>query len=223
MHPTIRKESMRDKRVGAKQPERFDHHKAAQLDDPARFDYLPPGEVFALLDAPKSVVVVDFGAGTGTYALKLAQARPDLAIIALDEQPRMLEFIRKKLSASPVPNLRPVLADEKGLAGLRECAARVLALNVLHEMGDDAIRRLAALLAPHGQVLFIDWNAIERPVGPPREHVFTPAEAIHRLGTFGLRVIGEKPFRYHYALICKRSALRASSADAESPAPGSAA
>ena len=211
---------MDDQRAGAKQPERFDHQKAAQLDDPARFDYLPPGEVFALLDAPKSVVVVDFGAGTGTYALKLAQARPDLAVIALDEQPRMLELIREKLSASPAPNLRPLLADEKGLAGLRACAARILALNVLHEMGDDALRRLAALLAPDGRVVFIDWNAeVERPVGPPREHVHTPAEAIGRLATFGLRVVRDKLFQYHYALICEKVPLRASSRDTNSPAP----
>jgi len=196
---------MKDRREGAKQPERFDPQKSAQLDDPARFDYLPPQELFALLDAPQGAVVIDFGTGTGTYALQWAQARPDLTVIALDEQPQMLALVNKKLSASPTPNVRPCLADAQGLTALRARAARILALNVLHEMGDDAIRRLAALLASDGQVVFIDWNAaIERPVGPPRDHVHTPAEAGDRLKALGLDVLREQLFRYHYALVCQR-------------------
>jgi precorrin-6B methylase 2 len=31
--------------------------------------------------------VIDFGAGTGTIAVELARRRPDLEVIALDEQP----------------------------------------------------------------------------------------------------------------------------------------
>jgi ubiquinone/menaquinone biosynthesis C-methylase UbiE len=202
--------NMGDAREGAKQPERFDPQKAIRLDDPARFEYLPPQELFSLLDAPPGAVVVDFGTGTGTYALLWAKARPDLSVIALDELPPMLDLLRKKLSSDPVANVKPCLSDGNGLDCLRESAARILALNVLHEMGDGAIRQLADLLTPEGQVVFVDWNAgVKRPVGPPREHVHTPAEASARLKAIGLDVMRERIFRYHYALTCKKPRRRA--------------
>jgi len=63
---------------------------------------------------------------------------------------------------------------------------------------------MAALLKPGGSVLVIDWNAgVERPVGPPRDHVYTIAEAPERLERVGLRIAGERMFKYHYALIAR--------------------
>jgi SAM-dependent methyltransferase len=186
-------------RAGAKQPGRFDPQRAARLDDPSRFEYLPPERVVELLDAPPGALVVDFGTGTGTYAIRVAIARPDVAVVAIDEQPEMLDHLRAKPEAKALANLRTALPEE--LPALRGRVARVFALNVLHELGDDSLRALGALLGPEGFVLFVDWNAeIERPVGPPRDHVYGPEEAAERLERFGFAVERLEPFRYHYAL-----------------------
>ena len=189
-----------DDRHGARQPERFDPARAALLDDPARFEYLSPDEVFALSAAPTGGRVVDFGTGTGAYAIELAKRRPDLEVIALDEQPQMLDLLRAKPAAQKLANLSPVHTAE--IARLRGTADRVLALNVLHEVGDEALLALAALLKPGGAALIVDWNAgVERPVGPPRDHVYTVAEARERIERAGLRIESERMFKYHYALI----------------------
>lgn len=185
-------------RHGARQPERFDPARAAKLDDPARFEYLPVSEVAALLDVPQGGLLVDFGTGTGAYARELALLRPDVTVVAFDEQPEMLALLEKK---SPLPNLRPTLSSEP-YAGR---ADRVLALNVLHELGDEALRSSAGLLKPGGKAVFIDWNAeVERPIGPPRDHVYSPSEAKARLSSLGWRVDGERTFRWHYAYLCSR-------------------
>lgn len=92
-----------DDRHGARQPERFNPERASRLDDPARFQYLPPGEVEKMLDAPAGGALLDFGTGTGTYAIELARMRPDVEVIALDEQPEMLVLLRAKPAAGSLP------------------------------------------------------------------------------------------------------------------------
>jgi SAM-dependent methyltransferase len=190
-------------RHGARQPERFDPARAALLDDPARLEYMPPDQLIGLLDAPDNARVIDFGAGTGTLAIEIARRRPDLEVIALDEQPQMLDMLRAKPAAQALRNLRPVLAGEMQL---ESSADRILAVNVLHELGDDALKNLAGMLKPGGSALFVDWNAdIERPVGPPRDHVYSPAEARRRVEGVKLRVTERQPFQYHYAFVATKA------------------
>jgi ubiquinone/menaquinone biosynthesis C-methylase UbiE len=187
-------------REGAKQPKRFNPERAARLDDPARFAYLPVADVIALLDPPKGTTLVDFGTGTGTYAIEIARVRPDLRIVALDEQPEMLDLVRAKLKKEPLPSVEPVAND--ALPRLCGNVERVLAINVLHELGDAALADVRELLRPDGKVLFVDWNAeVERPIGPPKDHVYSPADARERLETAGFRVSAERLFPYQYALV----------------------
>jgi SAM-dependent methyltransferase len=189
-----------DDRHGARQPERFKPELASRLDDPARFEYLPPQEVAKMLDVPAGGKLLDFGTGTGTYAIEIARLRPDVEVIALDEQPEMLDMLRAKPAATKLSNVTPVLpADIAAFNGKIDC---VLALNVLHELGDEALRSLKALLKPGGLALFIDWNAaVERPAGPPADHVYSPGEGALRLQEMGFRVRGEKLFPYHYSIL----------------------
>ncbi|TAM62150.1 class I SAM-dependent methyltransferase [bacterium] len=190
-------------RHGARQPRRFDPAKAARLDDPTRFTYLPPGEVLALLDAPYEACVVDFGTGTGTYAIAIAGARPDLRVVAVDEQPEMLALLRAKPEAAHLKNLEAVGVE--ALSALRGVADRVLALNVLHEVGNAALDDLLALLAAGGRAVFIDWNAaVDRPVGPPAAHVYRLEEARARLERHGFTIVAAQTLRFHYALIATR-------------------
>ena len=187
-------------RHGARQLERFDPARAALLDDPSRFRYLPPDEIFDMLTAPAGGRVVDFGTGIGTYAIELARSRPDLEVIALDEQQEMLDLLRAKPAAQKLPNLKALYTDE--ITKMSGAADRVLALNVLHELGDEALSAMAALLKSNGTVLVVDWNAgVERPVGPPRDHVYTVAEARERMERLGFRIEGERMFKYHYSFV----------------------
>jgi SAM-dependent methyltransferase len=188
-----------DDRHGAKQPDRFNPARASILDDAGRFAYVPPAALLEALAPPPSSTLLDFGAGTGLYAVELARMRPDLRILALDEQPSMLERLRAALAQAGVPNVAAI--EPPDLATLRGSVERILALNVLHELGDAALRVLRELLAPGGAALFVDWNAdVDRPFGPPRDHVYGPREAERRLADAGFTVVGRSAFAYHYAL-----------------------
>jgi SAM-dependent methyltransferase len=192
-----------DDRHGARQPHRFDPARAALLDDPARLAWVPPEEVLRLLAAPEAGLVVDFGAGTGMYAAALARLRPDLRVLALDEQPPMLERLAARAASEGLANVEPI--GPEALAGVSGRVDRVLALNVLHELGDDALKALVALLRPEGAALIIDWNAeVERPAGPRRDHVYTPAEAEARLARVGVPTAAPAAFPYHHAFVVRR-------------------
>ncbi len=194
-------------RHGARQPERFDPKKAAALDDPSRFDYLPVPEILSLLDIPREGLWVDFGAGTGAYARAIARSRPDAAVVALDEQPAMLDLLKAALDRERLANIKPVLSGPRELASLRGRADRVLALNVFHEIADASLEDLASLLKTGGKAVFIDWNAsVDRPVGPPKDHVFSAAEGRLRLERSGWSILAQSAFPYHYALVAARPA-----------------
>jgi SAM-dependent methyltransferase len=194
---------MAHERHGAKQPNRFDPARAAILDDPARFAYVPVEDLLAMLDVPRSATLVDFGTGTGLYALEIARRRPDVRVVALDEQPPMLAHVRAAIARAGLDNVEA--AAPEALPALAGGVDRVLALNVLHELGDRALRDVRALLVENGKAVFVDWNAeVERPVGPPRDHVYGPGEAAERLAKAGFAVGERRMLAYHYALAASR-------------------
>ncbi|MDQ6943214.1 MAG: class I SAM-dependent methyltransferase [Candidatus Eremiobacteraeota bacterium] len=191
---------MSHERHGAKQPNRFDPARAAILDDPARFAYVEPDELLALLAIPRAGTLVDFGTGTGLYALEIARRRPDVRVLALDEQPPMLAHVREAIARSGLGNVEAVASD--ALDTLAGSADRILALNVLHELGDLALGEVRSLLAAGGTAVFVDWNAdVERPVGPPRDHVYGVDDAAARLAGAGFRIVSRTAFAYHHAFV----------------------
>jgi SAM-dependent methyltransferase len=191
-----------DERHGARQPHRFDPARAAKLDDPARLAWVPPDDVVRLLDAPRDGFVVDFGTGTGMYGAAIGRLRPDLRVFALDEQPAMLDRVAARIASEGLANVEPIAPA--ALDDLRGRVDRILALNVLHELGDDALAALVGLLRPTGAALVIDWNAeVERPAGPRREHVYTPREAHDRLARVGLPTVAAAAFPYHHAFLVR--------------------
>jgi cyclopropane fatty-acyl-phospholipid synthase-like methyltransferase len=181
---------------------KFDPARAAVLDDAERLSYADPARILALLDLPANATLVDFGTGTGVYAIEIAERRPDVHVIALDEQPVMLERLRAKPRAQRAniePRLPDVVAERAGRVD------RVLALNVLHELEDESLAALRSLLRDDGCAVVIDWNpAVDRPRGPKADHLFTAAQAVEHLARFGLRAESrEGGFPYHLAWVCR--------------------
>jgi cyclopropane fatty-acyl-phospholipid synthase-like methyltransferase len=167
--------------------------------------------LLAMLELPDGGTLVDFGTGTGLYALEIARRRPDLRVVALDEQPQMLAHVRAAIARAGLANVEAASPDD--LASLSGGASGVLALNVLHELGDRALSDVRALVADSGRVAFVDWSAdADRPIGPPRDHVYGVAEATDRLVAAGFTVVEQPALAYHYALLAMmdRSGARAS-------------
>ncbi len=165
--------------------EKFDPRHADKLENPERLIELPPAKLVELLRLTGAETVVDFGAGTGMYSIPLAAALPLGRVLAVDEQPELLDRLRAKLAARPqTVNVEPVLS-ERGSVPLDDAVAdRMLIVNVLHHVDDDpdALREIWRLLAPGGLLVAAEFARMERPVGPPNDHVL-PLDDVRALLT----------------------------------------
>ncbi len=135
----------------------------------------------ALLEAvsetlPRAGTIVDVGAGTGSFAIALAAARPDAAVLAIDGDADVLERARRKPGADRVE-------WRKGLAGALPLAtgqADVIVMSLLlHHLEPDpkraALTDARAALRPGGWLHVADWG---RPRG-----------ALPRAGFAALRIL----------------------------------
>jgi ubiquinone/menaquinone biosynthesis C-methylase UbiE len=120
--------------------------------------------------------VVDVGAGTGTLAIALAEARPDVAVVAVDGDPRVQELARRKAGAERV-RWRRGLAQELPLPD--GSADRVVTSLLLHHLGPDGKRAALAearrVLRPGGRLHVADWG---RPADPLMRAAFLALQLI---------------------------------------------
>ncbi len=173
----------------------FDPDYARRLEDPERFRTLSPEAIVAFVDAPPGALVVDYGAGTGAYAVPFAQARPDCRIVAIDIEPQLLDVLRAKPEAAAIRTGGPDLLTE--LSGSID---RVYSLHVMHYLGLNDVRRILGALAPGGRAAFVDWNGdVERPRGPAKERLWGAGDAERLLVSAGLIVERTLDLPYHYA------------------------
>ena len=112
----------------------------------------------------------------------------------------MLAHAAQRVVSANIANVRTIEPSE--LAPLRGGVDRILALNVLHELGDEVLRDLGTLLRPGGIAVVADWSSdVERRHGPPREHTYGVDEARARLARSGFRERSAMTFPFHYAFV----------------------
>src|SRR5579875_1889856 len=91
---------------------RFPAAQAQRLEDPSRPKWLPPAEILTAIAVRSGEVVADVGAGTGYFAVPMAQVvGTGGTVYAVDAQPEMLEWIRKKIEAAGLENIHLVHAE----------------------------------------------------------------------------------------------------------------
>jgi ubiquinone/menaquinone biosynthesis C-methylase UbiE len=153
---------------------------------------LPPAVVVRVLDLHGTETIIDFGAGTGMYTIPLAEALPNGRVIAIDELAELLERLRGKLTQPGREALKKriqLVSPEDGRVPLADAVAqRVLMLNVIHHVHDEpaVLAEITRLLAPGGRLAVIDYGAIDRPVGPSKEHVLANDELRAVVARMGL-------------------------------------
>jgi ubiquinone/menaquinone biosynthesis C-methylase UbiE len=191
--------------------EKFDASHAHRLDNPERLIELPPAKLAQLLRLSGAETVVDFGAGTGVYSLPLAASVPLGRVLAVDEQPALLDRLRAKLEAHPsCDNVHPILSEDGRVPLDDGIADRMLIVNVLHHVSDDpaALTEMSRLLAPGGLLVAAEYARMDRPVGPPSDHVLSLDDVRGLLTAAGLEELALYPpgtvGLYHNVIVAEK-------------------
>ena len=193
--------------------EKFDPSHAFKLENPERLVELPPARLVQLLRLTGAETVIDFGAGTGMYSLPIAESLPHGTLYAVDEQQVLLDSLRQKLVAHrPAGRVEPVLNVDNHVPLADGAGDRILMINVLHHIYDEpaALAEVTRLLAPGGLLVSAEFARMDRPVGPPNDHVLAADELhaviagmeLRELATYEPGEIG----LYHVAIVARKRA-----------------
>jgi ubiquinone/menaquinone biosynthesis C-methylase UbiE len=169
----------------------FPHQNASVLDSPERREWLPPDEVLSRLEVAAGMNVADIGAGTGYFAIPLAdRVAPGGRVRAVDMQPEMLSLLEQKLRpGAPIDLVR----GEAGATGLAEATQDLFfCANVWHEIDDrtGALAEAKRVLKAGGRIAIVDWRPdCASPPGPPTGHRLAAADVEEQLRRAGWRDI----------------------------------
>jgi SAM-dependent methyltransferase len=136
--------------------EHLDSDYVARYDDKAVVDPAEDLDVLRTLGLNERHTFVDFGAGTGTFAL--AAAPLCRRVIAIDVSPAMVNTLRQRAAEANLANIEVVHAGFLSYQHLGEPVDFVYTRHALHHLPDFwkaiALQRIAAILKPGG-VLYL--------------------------------------------------------------------
>jgi cyclopropane fatty-acyl-phospholipid synthase-like methyltransferase len=177
---------------------------SAHFDDPARDAWQRPDELLDSMQIAPGSTVVDLGAGTGYFAAGLARRVGDEGqVLALDVEPKMIEFLERRVREQKLTNVSPKLvpSDSPGLAP--GSVSRVLIVNTWHHIDQRPAyaKKLAESLAPGGQIWIVDFT-LESDLGPPAEYRLPPEQVVRELTQAGLhaQVVEPEPLPKQYVV-----------------------
>ena len=170
---------------------------ARVFDDPERDAWQKPHQVIQALKLAPDARVADVGAGTGYFAVRLANMLPQGKVYAVDVESDMVKYLGERARKEKLWNLQPV-QGARADARLPEKVDLILLVDVYHHIEDrtEYFRRLAASLAPGGRVAVIDFK-LDAPAGPPRAARIAPDRVKDELARAGLRLVEEHGFLPH--------------------------
>ena len=177
----------------------------ASLDDPQRDAYQKPDEVMKALALRAGEVIADIGAGSGYFALRFARAVGDSGrVYAVDISPDMVRHLNRRLRDAGVRNVVTVLSDPDDPLLPDASVDRFVIVDTWHHVEDQAkyLGLVKRMLMPGGQVVHIDFQKRELPIGPPPGMKIAREVLVKQMEGAGFRLSAEHTFLpYQYFLV----------------------
>lgn len=177
----------------------------AFLDDPARDAYQKPDEVMKALALRPGEVVADIGSGSGYFTVRFARAVGDGGrVYAVDISPDMIRHLNRRIRDAGLRNVVTVLSEPDDPLLPEASVDRFVIVDTWHHVEDRAgyLARLKRMLKPGGQVVHIDFQKRDLPVGPPPAMKIAREDLVKQMEGAGFRLAAEHDFLpYQYFLV----------------------
>jgi ubiquinone/menaquinone biosynthesis C-methylase UbiE len=177
----------------------------AFLDDPARDAYQKPDEVMKALALRPGEAVADIGAGSGYFTVRFARAVGDTGrVYAVDISPDMIRHLNRRIRDAGIRNVVTVLSEPDDPLLPEASVDRFVIVDTWHHIEDKEgyLARLKRMLKPGGQVVHIDFQKRDLPVGPPLGMKIAREDLVKQMEDAGFRLAGEHTFLpYQYFLV----------------------
>lgn len=177
-------------------------------EDSQRTEWQNPDLVLDLLGDLKNKIVADIGAGSGYFSFKIARRAEK--VIALDIDPRALDYIQEqieivgdwsrnietRLTPADVPNLLDAEVDV------------VLIVNTYGFIPskEDYLPRVLNGIKPGGKLVIVDFKSGNIPVGPSDEFKVETSKVINTLKKAGFKRMrkDEESLQYQYIITAEK-------------------
>ncbi len=177
----------------------------ASLEDPARDEYQKPSEVLAALALREGEVVADIGSGSGYFSVRFADAvGAEGLVYAVDVSPDMVRHLNRRLRDARIRNVVTVLSDPDDPLLAEASVDRFVIVNTWHHIEDQPgyMAKMKRMLRPGGQVVHIDFQKRELPIGPPLAMKIARDDLVRQMEEGGFRLDAEHDFLpYQYFLV----------------------
>ncbi len=153
-----------------------------------------PSRAIDALDLPSSAVIADIGAGSGYYSFRISPKVPLGKVMAVDIQPEMLNFLKRRSTELGINNVVPHLGKVEDLALQPGSLDAALLVDAYHEFSHPAemLGSLFRSLKPGGKVFLLEFRA-EDPRVPIKElHKMTEAQARLEFESAGFRLVSNR-------------------------------
>jgi len=153
-----------------------------------------PAKAIAALELKPDAVIADIGAGSGYYSFRISPKVPKGKVIAVDIQPEMLEFLKKRSAELAVTNVAPHLGKVDSVNLPPASIDAALMVDAYHEFSHPAemLASLHAALKPGGRIYLLEFRGEDPKVPIKPLHKMTEAQARKELEAAGFRFVSNK-------------------------------
>lgn len=177
--------------------------------------FLNPKNFLETIETTGHEVVVDIGAGQGSFTLPIAKKikQGDGHVYAVDVQKNLLLRLLHSAEEEKLRNISVVHADAESDEGVPlgdNISSLTIISNVLFQTDEKLkiLKEAARLTHPGGLLLLVDWKSSCKGIGPRAEQVITENEAIKLAMSVGFSLSKElSPSIYHWGVLLRKNSI----------------